>query len=586
MLNHRILIAMKKFSLALIGAIIAIVSCEKKEQEVPVTSVSITQATAEMIIGETIQLSASVQPSNATEKTISWASSKISVATVSGGKVTAIAEGSSTITASCGGKSATCQVTVSKGIVAITSITLNKESISLIKGESEALVATIKPDDATDKTVTWSTSNAGVATVDNGKVTAVKEGEATIKAQAGGKEASCKVKVAAHEIGSISSDAAILHGAGGQTVVSITTGASWSVASDASWLTVSPSSGSAGAGKITVTSAPNTTSAIRTGTITVSSSGDVHTLSIRQRPEVRKTTLEDDANILNSLKLSYTGTKFTRIYAILPAPQTNIYQEITHLEKGSAELVTCPDGVNQYIVANLEGDAIPASGGVVISETFHARSYSLTAQLDQITDIPEYDPQSEVCQKYLGVEKGDLVNPKNAEIVSIAGSLWGEASGDLIAYARKCYEWTAANMKYGNMNTGLHTIANLMKNKTGDCGNFSSVFISLLRAKGIPARHIVMIAPQKKEYHVRAEFYIPAYGWIPADPTFKNGDPAGDYFGKFTGTYVVMSFGINSIIKNPSGADYTAALMQTAFYWYWYSAPGSGISFTHVFSKN
>ena len=474
-------------------------------------------------------------------------------------------------------------------VIAVSSVSLDKTEMNLFIGESQTLAASVKPDNATDKTVTWSTSNAGVATVDNGKVTAVKEGEATIRAQAGGKEASCKVKVAAHEVkvlGSISSDAAILHGAGGQTAVSIIAEASWNMTSDADWLTVSPSSGSAGVGQITITSAPNTTSAIRTGTLTVSLSGGVQTLSVRQRPEVRKTTLEDVADVINSLKLSYTDTKFTRIYAILPAPQTNIYQEITNLEKGSAELVTCPDGVNQYIVANLEGDAIPASGGVVISETFHARSYRLTAQLDQITDIPEYDPQSEVCQKYLGVEEGDLVNPKNAEIVSIAGSLWGEASGNLIAYARKCYEWTAANMKYGSMNTGLHTIADLMKNKTGDCGNFSSVFISLLRAKGIPARHIVMIAPQKKEYHVRAEFYIPAYGWIPADPTFKNSDPSGDYFGKFTGTYVVMSFGINSLIKDPSGADYRAALMQSAFYWYWYSTPGSGITFTHVFSKN
>lgn len=182
--------------LALIGVIALIASCEKKEQEVPVSSVSITQATAEMIIGETIQLSATVSPSNATEKTILWASSKISVATVSNGKVTAVAEGISTITASCGGKSATCQVTVSKGVVAVTSITLNKESVSIIKGESETLVATVKPDDATDKTVTWSSSEAAVASVDNsGKVTAVAGGSAVITANAGDKQATCTVTV-------------------------------------------------------------------------------------------------------------------------------------------------------------------------------------------------------------------------------------------------------------------------------------------------------------------------------------------------------------------------------------------------------
>lgn len=187
---------MMKRVIALLGVIVLFTTCEKKEQEVPVSSVSITQAKAEMIIGETIQLSATVSPSNATEKTISWASSKVSVATVANGKVTAVAEGTSTITASCGGKSATCQVTVSKGIVAVTSITLNKESVSLVKGESETLVATVKPDDATDKTVTWSSSEATVASVDNnGKVTAIAGGSAVITARAGDKQATCTVTV-------------------------------------------------------------------------------------------------------------------------------------------------------------------------------------------------------------------------------------------------------------------------------------------------------------------------------------------------------------------------------------------------------
>lgn len=187
---------MRKYLFSIIGIIILLVSCEKKEQEVPVSSVSITQATAEMKIGETIQLSASVQPSNATEKTVSWTSSNQTVAIVAGGKVTALAEGSSTITASCGGKSATCQVTVSKSYVAVTSVALNKESTSLNKGESETLVATVKPDDATDKTVIWSSSETSVVTVDNsGKVTAVAGGDAVITAKAGDKHAICTVSV-------------------------------------------------------------------------------------------------------------------------------------------------------------------------------------------------------------------------------------------------------------------------------------------------------------------------------------------------------------------------------------------------------
>ncbi len=172
-------------------------SCEKnaQEAEILVSSVSLSQPTAEMIIGETIQLTATVLPSNASQNTITWASSKASVATVEAGRVTAIAEGAATITASTGGKSATCTVTVSKGVIAVTSVELNKTSLDLVEGESETLVATVKPSDATDKTVIWASSNQSVASVENGIVTAVAEGTATITATAGEKSAFCVLTV-------------------------------------------------------------------------------------------------------------------------------------------------------------------------------------------------------------------------------------------------------------------------------------------------------------------------------------------------------------------------------------------------------
>ena len=171
-------------------------ACEKPPQEIPVSSVSLNQATAEMIVGETVQLSATVLPSNATDKTLSWASSKQSVATVSGsGLVTALAEGSSTITVFVGGKSATCQVTVEKKVISVTSVTLDKTELTLKEGEEANLVATVKPEDASDKTITWSSSDDSVATVESGKVKALKEGTVTITASAGAVKAECMVTV-------------------------------------------------------------------------------------------------------------------------------------------------------------------------------------------------------------------------------------------------------------------------------------------------------------------------------------------------------------------------------------------------------
>ena len=177
--------------------LIIIGACEQKEQEVAVSSVSISQPSAEMVIGETLQLKAVVAPSNATDKEVVWASSKQSVASVSeSGLVSALSEGSSTITATAGGKVGSCTITVVKGFVAVSSIELNKKTLTLTEGDVFVLEATVKPDDATDRTITWNSSNSEVATVGNdGKVMAIKEGEAKITAKAGDITAECPVIV-------------------------------------------------------------------------------------------------------------------------------------------------------------------------------------------------------------------------------------------------------------------------------------------------------------------------------------------------------------------------------------------------------
>lgn len=87
-------------------------------------------------------------------------------------------------------------ITVAAKTVAVTSITLSSKTLNLEEGQTGTLTATVKPDNATNKTVTWTTSNDKVATVDNnGVVTAVGKGTATITAAADGKTAACKVTV-------------------------------------------------------------------------------------------------------------------------------------------------------------------------------------------------------------------------------------------------------------------------------------------------------------------------------------------------------------------------------------------------------
>ena len=172
-------------------------ACGGQELDVPVSSVTISRPSAELVIGETVQITATVIPSDATDKNILWSSANPSVATVSnGGLVTAVAEGSTEITASAGGKKASCKVTVSKKVVEVSSVELNKTELSLAKGASETLIATVNPADATNKTIIWDSRDASVASVDgDGKVTALAGGTTVITAMASGKVASCTVTV-------------------------------------------------------------------------------------------------------------------------------------------------------------------------------------------------------------------------------------------------------------------------------------------------------------------------------------------------------------------------------------------------------
>ena len=165
--------------------------------KIPVASVELSQTEITLEVDGTATLTATVSPDNATNKTVIWESDKTNIATVDNtGKVTAIAEGTAKITATADGKSADCTVTVTAKPVHVTGIELDKTALTLEIDETETLTATLTPDNATDKTVTWTVAPSGVVSVDdNGNVTALKDGTATITANANGKSATCSVTV-------------------------------------------------------------------------------------------------------------------------------------------------------------------------------------------------------------------------------------------------------------------------------------------------------------------------------------------------------------------------------------------------------
>ena len=180
--------------------LLVLAGCSQKEESpaIAVTGVKVTLANLTLVIGETSKLDATVEPADATDKTVLWSSSNAAVAMVgSDGQVAALKEGTATVTASAGGKSTTCNVTVVTTYVEATGLTLDKTALELTEGDTYTLSATIAPADASNKYPEWTSSDSDVAVVDgNGKVVALKAGSATITATVDKQKASCQVTVA------------------------------------------------------------------------------------------------------------------------------------------------------------------------------------------------------------------------------------------------------------------------------------------------------------------------------------------------------------------------------------------------------
>ena len=169
-------------------------------QDIAIRSITLSQETLELVEGETATLTATVYPENATNKTVRWISDNTDVASVDkNGLVTANHAGQATIVAAAGLQKAFCYVSVIASetpVVPVESVSIDQKTLDLVAGDTFQLTATVSPDDATNKTIVWSSDDTGVACVDKeGLVTAMGAGHTTINAYAGSFSATCEVTV-------------------------------------------------------------------------------------------------------------------------------------------------------------------------------------------------------------------------------------------------------------------------------------------------------------------------------------------------------------------------------------------------------
>jgi len=181
------------------------------EAKATIYNVSINEpSTTNVALGDTLSLTAVVESGYEASETLSWSSSNVSILTVSStGVVTPVAMGTATVTAEStfdSSKKDTIDITVVAAKVHVESVSLNKSTISALQlGTSETLTATVLPANATDTSVSWSSSNESVATVDDGEITPVATGTTTITVTTtdGAKTATCNVTVVYHAVTSV-----------------------------------------------------------------------------------------------------------------------------------------------------------------------------------------------------------------------------------------------------------------------------------------------------------------------------------------------------------------------------------------------
>lgn len=175
------------------------VKCKVTVKAVKVTSISFSSSSTTIEYSKTKTLKVTFKPSNTSDKALNWTSSNPKVVSVDkNGKIKGLKAGqSAVITATTKDGKLKAKITVKVNPIGVSKITLNRTSQTLSKGKSFTLAATVKPSNATNKTLTWTSSNPKVATVDkNGKVTAIKNGTATITCKsANGKKATCTITV-------------------------------------------------------------------------------------------------------------------------------------------------------------------------------------------------------------------------------------------------------------------------------------------------------------------------------------------------------------------------------------------------------
>lgn len=378
-------------------------------------------------------------------------------------------------------------------------------------------------------------------------------------------------------------DNPLIYGSGGEIKLGVVSSGEWRAELDnrdaALWVTLEKHDDG-----LTVSTRSNDSDNDRTAQVRVTDGINSQSFKFTQRRNIFRRRVMKERRVSNGFSLIYDSkaVTITRAVGILPIPESNLYQDIEAWSAPGCQQLTATDGHTRYIRREVTGAEVPASGDNILEEVFTIRNYSVETDFDAVTSPVAVDEASVPYRDYTSAI-GDIVVPTLPALCTIADDLWRQAGGDILRYARLSYEYIARTMRYFDPDTGLHPLEQILAEGGGDCGNQATVFVSLMRNKKIPARHVVMIRTGCTS-HVRSEFYLGGYGWIPVDVQAKNADPSGDYFGRVFSDEIVENTGVNVEVLSYDSSLFTSCLLQTELCWYWYTYQGANpeITISHI----
>lgn len=282
---------------------------------------------------------------------------------------------------------------------------------------------------------------------------------------------------------------------------------------------------------------------------------------------------QNEINFTNKVSFSKTGDMSgIRLAALIPAPVTNEYQEISSLLANRGKFIDLNEA-NRVLFydGTFEGSTFDVLESFLFTTKKMKIDFNNKTSKNVVTGINPND--------YLGSD-GTYIDTNNNKIKEIGDQLWSQ-SENILDYAKRSYEYVASHYRY--INGSWRTLSEILRLGGGECGDFTTLFVNLMRYKGIPARHNIGVWIDGG-YHVWPDFYHEDYGWVPVDPTFKNSNRDEDYFGRYDGNLIILSQGLTTFFD--SDISIQDVPLQTFFYWYWYNSGNGNISGVHKTSRD